>query len=84
MTWADMRNHFFHEIIKKYRLIADDSTINLTKFKPLRGENVVLSKFCYLLPSKRSKVALSNAMPKPEATIHYLVNSPLISMTKCR
>ena len=64
MTWADVRSQFNPEITKDYMAIPDDSKINLSKFKPLRGDNVILSKFCGVPPSKRSKLARSSANAK--------------------
>ena len=64
MTWADVRSHFTPELIKDYKTIPDESKIDLTKFKPLRGDNVTLSKFCGLPPSKRSRLARASANAK--------------------
>ena len=84
MTWADVRSHFTPEITKNYMAIPDDSKINLSKFKPLRGDNVILSKFCGVPLNARNQQE-QVLMPKPEGKIPQLVSSPwLISVTECR
>ena len=41
--------------------MEDNSKVDLSKYIELRGDNVVLSKFCGLHPSKRAKLANKSA-----------------------
>ena len=64
LTWGEVRKHFSSEIVAKYSKIEDESTIDVTKYRELKGDNVILSKFCGLPPAKRAKLAKKSSQAK--------------------
>ena len=61
LTWADVKQNFNEEIADKYKHIPEESKVNLSKYKELRGENVVLSSFCGVPAAKRARLARKSA-----------------------
>lgn len=66
ITWGDVKNHVSSQITGSFDHIEENSKVDLSKWKMLRSENVVLSKFCGIPPSKRAKLgrSCSNARAK--------------------
>ena len=61
LTWGDVSKHFNREIISKYSKVEVSSKVNLSKFKHLVGDKVVLSKFCGVPSAKRAKLSKSSS-----------------------
>ena len=61
LTWGDVSKYFNREIISKYSKVEVSSKVNLSKFKHLVGDKVVLSKFCGVPSAKRAKLSKSSS-----------------------
>ena len=57
LTWADVRIRYSPELQAKFAHVDDNDKLNLSEFRCLRGENVVLSSFCGIPAAKRAKLA---------------------------
>ena len=61
ITWGDVKNHVSSQITGSFDHIEVDSKVDLSKWKMLRSENDVFSKFCGIPPSKRAKLGRSSS-----------------------
>ena len=58
LTWAEVKKNFSSAIVGKYDSVVDDeSTIDLSKYRELKGDTVVLSKFSGIPAAKRAKLS---------------------------
>ena len=61
ITWGDVNNHVSSQNTGSFDHIEEDSKVELSKWKMLRSENVVLSKFCCIPTSKHAKLGRSSS-----------------------
>ena len=57
LSWGDVKRRFDDKICAEFKDVEDEEKVDLSKYQPLRGENVVLSAFCGIPASKRAKLA---------------------------
>ena len=76
LTWAEVKEYFSGEIIVKYSMVEDESRIDLSKFRELNGDNVILSKFCGIPPARRARLSKrsANAQARGEKTLGGIVS----------
>ena len=57
LNWGEVRKHYEKDLVEQFGDINSQSGVDLSRFKPLRGDTVVLSKFCNVPAAKRAKLA---------------------------
>ena len=57
LNWGEVRKHYGKDLVEQFGDINSQSGVDLSRFKPLRGDTVVLSKFCNVPAAKRAKLA---------------------------
>ena len=64
LTWAQVRERYNEELVAKFSHIDGAAKVSLEKWRILRGDNVILSEFCKIGPSKRAKLARTSLQAK--------------------
>ena len=70
LTWGEVKKNYKPEIVAQFGEVDESKKLKLSKFRELRGDCVVLSRFCSVPSSKRAKLArkTSNAMARGESS----------------
>ena len=89
LTWGVVKARYSKKIVAMFEGVDDKEQVNLSKFLPLRGKSVVLSKFCGVPPAKRAKLARKSAQAqardeKSEVGNFTLVNKSVKNQYKAR
>ena len=66
LNWGEVRKHYGKDLVEQFGDINSQSGVDLSRFKPLRGDTVVLSKFCNVPATKRAKLARHSRQAREE------------------
>ena len=71
LTWGEVKKNYKPEFVAQFGEVDEIKKLKLSKFRELRGDCVVLSRFCSVPPAKRAKLAkkTGSAVARGEASI---------------
>ena len=58
--------------MKKFCHVSRDDKVNVEKYRPVRGDNVVFSSFCNIAPAKRARLARSCKQARARSAVSHV------------
>ena len=80
LCWGEVKKSYSPEIVELFSHVEDDRKLKLTKFRELKGDCVVLTKYCDVPPAKRAKLARLTRCAKARGEMAAVGNFTIINM----